>query len=210
MAEPIDISNIKDPSAISAADTSLDLLSKSNSNSNLAQILLKESTNYQNDSQAKAEKARDYIRVSDDLKKKAISVRVKADLLRQNKLGKEEKAQAVKEIINLLPDDLKLLVPSNASPEVLDKIADELEARASDFRRKADDLLKDSEGSDKLSKQLKEQANLLNKKDMKVSDLQLKSASAYNQGLLLVLKKLGIAKLDNEYRQQLASQKSGL
>lgn len=204
MAEPVEITNIKDPNSISAVDTSLDLLNKSNSNQNLAQILLKESTNYLNDSHAKAEKAREYIKVSDDLRKKASSVRAKADMLRHEKLGKEEKAKAVKEIINMLPDDLKLLVPSNASPEVLDKIADELESRAKGFRVKADDLLKDSEESNKFSKQLQGQADLVNRKGLKISDLHLKSASAHNQGLLLVLKKLGIAKLDAEYKEQVA------
>ena len=52
--------------------------------------------------------------------------------------------------------------------------------------------------------QLKEQVDLLQKKDMTVSELQFKSASAYNQGLLAVLKKLGIARLDAEYKEQIA------
>ena len=196
--------NIKDPNSVSPVDSTQDLLDQSNSNKNIAQVLLKESTNYLNDSQAKAEKAREYIKVSDDLKQKAISVRAKADRLRQEKLSKEEKIKMIKEIISMLPDDLKLLIPSNASPEVLEKIAHELEERAKDFRRKADDLLKDSEQSDNLAKQLKEQAGLVNRKDLKFSDLHLKSISAHNQGLLLVLKKLGIAKLDAEYKDQVA------
>ena len=209
MTDAANISNdIKDSNSVSGISSAEDLLNKSNSNKNLAQILLKESTNYSSDSQAKAEKAREYIKVSDDLKKKAAAVRVKADRLRQGKLSEEEKTKAVKEIINMLPDDLKMLVPSNASPEVLDKIAHELESRAKEFRTKADDLLKDSEQSDKLAKQLQEHANLVNKKDLKISDLQLKSASAYNQGLLLVLKKLGIAKLDAEYKDQVAYSQS--
>ena len=206
MTDAANISNeIKDLNSVSAMDGTEDLLNKSNSNKNLAQILLKESTNFLNDSQAKAQKAQEYIKVSDDLKKKAAAVRVKADSLRRQKLSEEEKAKIVKDIINMLPDDLKLLVPSNASPEVLDKIAHELEERAKEFRTKADDLLKDSEHSDKLAKQLKEQSNLINKKDFNISDLHLKSASAHNQGLLLVLKKLGIAKLDAEYKNQVAS-----
>lgn len=206
-----EISNIKDPNSVSSIDSTQDLLDQSNSNKNLAQILLKESTNYLNDSQAKAEKAREYIKVSDDLKSKATAVRAKADRLRQEKLTKEEKAKAIKEIISMLPDDLKLLIPSNASPEVLDKIADELESRAKDFRRKADDLLRDSEQSNSLAKQLKEHAGLVSRKDLTISDLHLKSASAHSQGLLLVLKKLGIAKLDAEYKQQVAySQGKGL
>ena len=206
MTDAANISNeIKDLNSISAVGGTEDLLNKSNSNKNLAHILLKESTNFLNDSQAKAQKAQEYIKVSDDLKKKAAAVRVKADSLRRQKLSGEEKAKIVKDIISMLPDDLKLLVPSNASPEVLDKIAHELEERAKEFRTKADDLLKDSEHSDKLAKQLKEQSNLVSKKDFNISDLHLKSASAHNQGLLLVLKKLGIAKLDAEYKDQVAS-----
>ena len=209
MTDSANISNdIKDLNSVSAMGNADDLLNKSNSNKNLAQILLKESANFLNDSQAKAQKAQEYIKVSDDLKQKAVSVRAKADRLRQQKLSEEEKTKAVKEIINMLPDELKILVPSNASPEVLDKIADELESRAKEFRIKADDLLKDSEQSDKLAKQLKEQADLVNKKDLNISDLHLKSASAHNQGLLLVLKKLGVAKLDAEYKEQVAYSQS--
>ena len=209
MVDAVNISDgIKDPNSVLALDSSEDLLNKSNSNKNLSLVLLKESTSYLNDSQEKAQKAREYMEVSEDLKKKAAAVRAKADKLRQHKLSEKEKTEAVKEVINTLPDELKMLVPSNASPEVLDKIADELESRAKEFRTKANDLLKDSEQSDKLAKQLMEQANQVNKKDLRISDLQLKSASAYNQGLLLVLKKLGIAKLDAEYKEQVAYSQS--
>ena len=204
MPELVEVINIKDPNSISAVDASSDLLSKSNSNNNLAQVLLKESTSYENDSQAKAQKAREYIQLSNDLKQKAIAVRLKASLIRQGKLSKEEKTQAVKDIISVLPDNLKLLVPLNASPEVLDKIAHELEERAKHFRTKADDLLKDSEESGRLSKQLKRQSGLINRRDLKVSDLRFQFALAHNQGLLLILKKLSIAKLDAEYKEQVA------
>ena len=207
MVDGVNISgSTKDLNSVSAIDE--DLLNKSNSNKNLSQILLKESTNYLNDSQAKAEQAHEYMKVSDDLKKMANSVRAKADKLRQGKLSEEEKAKAVKEVINMLPDELKMLVPSNASPEVLDKIANELESRAKDFRTRADDLLKDSEQSGKVSKQLIEQANQVNKKELNISDLQLKSGVAHNQGLLLVLRKLGVAKLDAEYKEQVAYSQS--
>ncbi len=204
MVDSLNSNEIRDSNSVSGVSSTDDLLNKSNSSKNLAQVLLKESTNYSSDSQAKAQKAREYIKVSDDLKKKAMSVRAKADRLRSKKLSAEERAKEINEIINMLPDDLKLLVPLNASPEVLEKIAHELESRAKDFRKKADDLLKDSEQSDNLAKQLKEQAGLINKKDFNFSDLHLKSASAHNQGLLLVLKKLGIAKLDAEYKEQIA------
>ena len=204
MVDSLNSNEIREPNSISGVGSADDLLNKSNSNKNLAQILLKESTNYSSDSQAKAEKAREYIKVSDDLKKKAASVRARADRLRSEKLSAEERAKEINEIINMLPDNLKMLIPPNASPEVLEKIAHELESRAKNFRKKADDLLRDSEQSDNLAKQLKEQAGLINKKDFNFSDLHLKSASAHNQGLLLVLKKLGIAKLDAEYKEQVA------
>ena len=138
MADAANISNdIKDLNSVSAMNSSEDLLNKSNSNKNLAQVLLKESTNFLNDSQAKAEKAREYLNVSDDLKKKAAAVRVRADKLREGKLSEEEKTKAVNEIINMLPDELKMLIPSNASAEVLDKIANELESRAKELDRKS-------------------------------------------------------------------------
>ena len=210
MSDQINLSSkIKNHDSVCETDSIDDLLNKSNSNKNVAQILLKESTNYLNDSQSKGEQAREYINVSNDLKKKAAAVRAKADELRQRELSEEEKANAAKAIINMLPNDLKMLIPANASPEVLDKIADELEARAKGFRIQADNLLQSSEESDKLAKQLKEQAGLISKKDLKISDLHLKSASAHSQGLLMVLKKLGIAKLDAEYKEQVAySQKA--
>ncbi len=209
MVDAVNISGgIKDPNSVSAIDGPEDLLNKNNANKNLSQILLKESTNYLNDSQAKAEKAREYMDASKKLESMATAVRIKADKLRQKKLSEKERTDAVKEVIDMLPDELKMLVPSNASPEVLDKIAHELESRAKDFRTRADDLLKDSETSDKLGKQLIEQANQVNKKDLNISDLHLKSGAAHNQGLLLVLKKLGIAKLDAEYKEQVAYSQS--
>ena len=205
MVDAINLSgDIKDSNSISGVDNSQDFLKESSSNQNLAQVLLKESTSHLNDSKAKAEKAQEYIKVSNDLKEKASAVRAKANKLREKKLSKEEKTEAAKEIIDMLPDNLKVLVPSNAEPDVLDKIAHELESRSKEFRTKADDLLKDSENSDKLAKQLKDQSDMVNKKDLTTSDLNLKSASAHNQGLLLVLKKLGIAKLDAEYKEQVA------
>ncbi len=209
MVDAINISNdLKEPNSISAVSGPEDLLNENKSSRNLSQVLLRESNSYLNESQEKAEKAREYMEVSEDLIKKAAAVRAKASSLRQGKLSKEERIGAVKEIIEMLPDNLKVLVPVNADPEVLDRIADELESRAKEFRTKADDLLKDSERSDKLAKQLIEQANMVSKKELKISDLYLKSASAHNEGLLLVLKKLGVAKLDAEYKEQIAYSQS--
>ena len=199
---------IKDQNSVSAIGGPDDLLDKSNSQKNISQILLKESTSYQNDSQEKAKQAREYAQVSNDLKQKANAVRARANFLRQKGISEEEKLNHTKEIIGMLPEQMKMLVPRNASPEVLDKIADELESRAKQFRQKSDDLLQESEAQQKFGNQLKEQPDVLQIKDTSASELQFKSASAYNQGLLAVLKKLGIARLDAEYKDQIAYSES--
>ena len=199
---PIDL--IRDPDSVTAAGGPGDLLDKSKSAQGIANILLKESKNYTSDSQAKFQKAQQYLQTSKDLEQLARAVRDKARTLKNKQASEEEKAKSMKEIISSLPQELTIFVPPNSSPEVLERIADELMTKAKDFRTKADDLLKDSETSDKLGKQLREQAHLLDKKEISLSDLQFKAASAHNEGLLLTLKKLGIAKLDAEYKEQVS------
>ena len=199
---PIEI--IKNPDAVTGVNGPADLLNQSRQDKDLSVILLKESTKYGSDSQAKAQQAQQYLKASKDLESLARAVRDKARSLKQKNISEEEKVKSLKELMASLPQELSILVPPNASVEVLDQIADELLRRARDFRCKADDLLKDSEESEKISKQLKDQATLYGKRDISISDLQLKAASAHNEGLLLVLKKLGIAKLDSEYKKQIS------
>ena len=199
---PIEI--IKNPDAVTGVNGPADMLNRSATEKNIAHVLLKESTHYTNDSQAKAQQAQQYLRASKDLESLARAVRDKARSLKQKNISEEEKTKLLKELIASLPQELSVLVPQNASEEVLEQIADELLRRAKDFRNKADDLLKDSEESEKIAKQLKEQATLYGKRDISVSEFQLKAASAHNEGLLLVLKKLGIAKLDAEYKKQIS------
>lgn len=187
-------------STILAVDSAQDKL-EGRSQKKIVEELLKESTSFSNDSKAKAEQAREYLSAADSLEKMADAVRVKAEQLRKNEIKKEE---AVKEVVEVVGKELEVPIPKNATPELLEQIADSLEARAKEHRQMADDLLKQSEESKRMANQLEEQAKILIKKDMNLSDLELKSAQAHTEGLNLVFKKLGIYKLDAEYKEQVA------
>ena len=203
--------DINSSSPLSDLSSASDLLNSESKSKNIIGVLLKESDNHSNDSNTKSEKAKEYIQASEKLRKLASAVREKAAKLKGSKIEEEERQKISKEIIAQIPDALKIYFPTDASPEVLEKIADELDERAKDLRVKADDLLKDSEKSQELAKNLKDQAGQMAKKDLKLSDLHLKHVSAHNQGLLKVLQKLGIAKLDAEYKQQVeSSQRNGV
>ena len=202
--------DINDPDSVVAIGGPQDLQDKSNQDKNIAVVLLRESSNYAKDSQSKAQQAQEYLKASDTLKKLAKAVRAKAQRLRQEKLSENEKEKLIKNITASLPDELSIFVPKDASPEVLEEIADKLEALANKNRTEADRLLKDSEESDRLSKNLKEQAEKINKKDLSLSDMQLRYASAHNKGVADILKKLGILNLDKQLKEQVAlSQNKG-
>lgn len=197
---PNAIQNNKNTSAILATDGVQDKL-ESDSRRKVGEDLLKESTNYSDNSKAQADKAREYLAAADALEKMADAVRVKAEQLRNNEITKEK---AVKEVVHVVGTVLQIPVPKNATPEMLENIAEELEAKAKENRRTADDLLKQSEESSRLAKQLKEQAEIITRKDMNLSDIHMKSAQAHNEGLNMVFKKLGIYRLDAEYKEQIA------
>ena len=131
----------------------------------------------------------------------ADAVREKAQKLRTNEVDKDE---IVKEIAKTAGVALQIPVPKDATPEELENIADALENKARENRVKADNLLKESEVSQRLANQLREQVVMIVKKEMNLTELQLKSALAHNEGLSKVLIKLGIERLDNQYKEQVS------
>lgn len=174
--------------------------------------LLKESDHYKNNSNQKAEQAREYLSAAKSMESMAETIRSKAKMLRDGGPNAIKKKEAIKEITNMVKSmlDLTVPVPKDATPEKLEKMADDIEARAKHLRLKADDLLKDSENDMDLSKQLKKQADSLDRKEMRLNDVQLKAFAAHNEGLSKVFKMLGIMRLDSIYKDQLAiAEKNG-
>lgn len=197
---PNNIDPTKQISAVLASDAASDKL-ESSSQKRIAETLLKESDGYLQDSSAKQQQAQAYLQAADALEKMAQAVRLKADQLKK---GEVEKEDAVKEVEQVVGTALQMPVPKDATPEELEDIADALEEKAKENRIKADDLLKGSEESAKMSNQLKEQASMIAQNDGNISDLRLKSATSQNEGLKMIYDKLGIGKLDSEYKSQVA------
>lgn len=191
--------NNKNLSAVLSSD-SVQNKSAGDTQRNLGEDLIKESAKHSNNSQAQAEQARQYLQAADALEKMAQAVRVKADQLRNNEVKKEDTVKEVMEIVG----GLEMPVPKNATPEQLEKMAEDLEAKAKENRKKADDLLITSEESEKMANQLKEQATMVHNKDNNISDLRMKSVSAHSEGLNMVFKKLGIYNVDMQYKEQIA------
>ena len=196
-----DINQIQNVNAVNATSKGQDTFSDGSMQKNIAVELLKESENWTNDSNSKKELAMQYLQASDHLMKLSQAIRQKADDLRK---GEVDKDIAVRDLNNAAGDLLQFPIPKNATPELLEQIADSLEKKAKQNRVKADDLLKDSERSSRLARDLKEQSDILNEKGMNFSDLRLKSIAAHNEGLNMVFKKLGIFRLDAEYKEQVA------
>ncbi len=173
-----------------------------NSHKKLGDDLTKESQKYSNDSRAQSEQAREYLHAADALEKMAKAIRVKADELRKKEIKKEEAVKQIAEVI--AGNGLQMPVPKDATPEQLEKIADDLENRAKENRVIANDLLKGAEEKEKIANKLKEQATMINQKENNMDDLRLKSVMAHSQGLNEVFKKLGIFKVEAQYKEQLA------
>lgn len=197
---PNTVHNNQQISAILTTDSAQNKL-EGNSQKKIAEALLSESENYSLDSNQKKEQAQQYLMAADALEKMADAVRVKAEQLRNNEVNKDD---VVKEVVEVVGVVLQMLVPKDATPELLDEIADSLEAKAKENRRMADDLLIHSEKSHELSVKLKEQANLISEKDMNISDLRLRSIVSHNEGLKMIFDKLGIFNLDAQYKEQVA------
>ncbi|GEM_PF-2561847 len=187
-------------SAILAADSAQNSM-EGNSKKKLAEILMKESDNYSSDSDSKSQKARELLSAADTLENIATSLRKKAEQMRRNEIDKKE---AVKSISETVATEYEIPVPENATPEQIEEIAKSFEKKAKDMRSQADDLLKQSEESQRYAKQLKEQCETIERSDGSFSNWQLESARAHNEGLNLVFKKLGIYRLDAEYKEQVA------
>lgn len=194
------IKNDQSIASILATDSMQDR-QEGNAQRNIAETLLKESENYSFDSNHKKEQARQFFIAADALEKMAEAVRKKASELKNNKINKEE---AIKEVVEVVGTVLEMPIPKDATPELLDQIADALEEKAKENRRMANDLLIQSEKSLELSGKLKEQAHLISEKDMNLSDIRLKSALFHNEGLKMIFDKLGIFRLDAQYKEQVA------
>lgn len=197
---PSNIDPKKTASAIIAGDSIQDKL-ESNQQRRIGETLLRESDNYSFDSNKKKEQAQSYLQAADALEKMAEAVRQKANQVKSGEVKKENALQEVEQVVGVA---LQMPVPQNATPEELEDIADALEEKAKENRMKADDLLKQSEELEKISKQLKEQANMIAGKDMNISDLRLKSALSHNEGLKKIYDKLGVHRLDEDYKSQVA------
>jgi len=197
---PNNIDPTKQVSAILASDALSDKLESSNQK-RIAETLLKESDGYLQDSSTKQQQAQTYLQAADALEKMAEAVRIKAQQLKNGEVDKENVVQEVEQIVGTT---LQMPVPKDATPEELEDIADALEEKAKENRIKADDLLKESEESAKMSNQLKEQASMIAQNDGNISDLRLKSAASQNEGLKMIYDKLGIYKLDSEYKEQVS------
>ncbi|KAF0190422.1 MAG: hypothetical protein FD167_6113, partial [bacterium] len=79
-----------------------------NSKRKIGEELLKESTNFSNDSKAKAEQAQEYLASANALEKMADAVRAKAQELRNNEINKEE---AVKDVDEIAGGKLEMPIP---------------------------------------------------------------------------------------------------
>lgn len=192
------IQNTQAVSAILAADSTHDKL-EGNSKRKIAEELMKESDNYASDAKTKQEQAMQYIKAAETLEKLAIAVRQKAEALKNGEVQEEPAVQA---LITKIEEEYQMPVPKDASPELLEQIARSLEDRAKENRLIADNLLKQSEESDRLAKQLREQADFISKNELGFDELRIRTAQAHNEGLLLVIRKL--YELDEEYKKQVA------
>ncbi len=202
------INSLEKSKTISSIDSSKSLLDKdSDSSKRLAADLLKESDRYSADSQGKGEQAREYLHAADVFDAMAKAVRDKANQLRNNEINSDSAVEEVKNIVQVPGQTLEFPIPKDATPEDLEQIASALEKKAQDNRRKADELLMQSEESARFAKELKGQVDRLSRKEA-ASDMDSEIASGHNKGLDLVFKKLGINRLDNEYKEQVALSES--
>lgn len=171
-------------------------------NRQIAENLLKESASCLMGSNEKREQAQQYLQAADALEKMAEAVRQKAQKVRNGELDKD---QAVEEVSAVIQGVLEFPLSKDMPPNVLDEIADRLDDQARKNRIIADDLLQDAESLDSKSVKLKEQAEKVIQKDMSFfSDLGMKSIVSRNEGLKFVYEKLGIFRIDEQYRQQVA------
>ena len=164
-----------------------------------SQDLLNESHNLAGESKQKTEEAQKLLHAAGALEKIANTLRTHAQGV-QN--GETEKDRSIQEVSKAHEAVLQVPIPKDATPETLLDMAEKYERKAKDNRARADDLLIQAEEAHSMSTQLEKHAGMLNKKDMKLNELSFKQALAHNEGLNMVFKKLGIYKLDTEYKAQ--------
>ncbi len=194
---------ITNSSAVIAAGSTEDRQEGSNQK-RIAEELLKESTKYSDGSKAKALEAQRYIEAANALDQIANLLKLKAEQMRRGEIERERAIEEVKQAMALLKEEYQIPIPKDATPELLEDMAQRYKEEAKKDRKKGDDLLKESEADARLAWQLKEQSELLSRKEMNLTDLQMKAAQAHNEGLRVVLNLLGIGELDTEYKQQVA------
>lgn len=171
----------------------------------LAHQLMKESDEYASSSKLKQEEAQANLHAADALMQASHSVKNLADQMRKEELDDVSKIEKINEVNNNTKDVLEFPIPKDATPELLDQIAKTLEERSMALRKKADDLLKDSEQDEELSKKLKEQSKVAEKKEGNISSFEERSISSKNNWMVKTSKMLSVLKLDNEYKQQIVA-----
>ena len=195
------ITNSKNPQQIEAviSNDSVNYKNEGDQHKHLAKQILQESANFSNDSKQKAEEAQKLMQAADALERVAQMLRMHAQQIRN---GEVEKEKSVSEASKAHEAALQIPIPKDATPETLLDMADKYEQKAKENRGKANDLLVQSEKDMEMSQQLEKQVGMINKKDMKLNELSFKQAAAHNEGLNMVFKKLGIYRLDTEYKAQ--------
>ena len=187
--------------ALVAADAFQDKL---DSNKKIAETLLNESDKYSSDSKKKEGQAKELLQAADALEKLAKAVRLKAEQLRSEKIKKGKALEEVIKLIKVVANDLKILIPTDAKPEELDKLVEIIKDKARENRDKARELFLEAKELAHKSNNLKQQVKNMLKNEMNLSDLAIKSALAHNEGLRMVFVKLGINDLDYKYKEQVA------
>ena len=167
----------------------------------VAEELLKESERQYLAADQKKELATQYFEASQALNDLVNNLRQKASLLRQGKITRQEALSCLTEATKNI---IEFPIPRDATPEILEQIANKLEDKAKEYRRKAEDLMEDAEVTKDESLRLKEQANELFEKEFEISELDMKSAISKNIGLKIVFDKLSLFKVDSEFRNQVA------
>ncbi len=199
MVEQINSVNNKNLSILATESTQVNY--EGGNQRRLGEDLLKESSKHLTDSRAQAEKAREYLNAADVLERAAKAVRAQAQRIKEGSVKKED---AVKEVAQVFGSMVQMPLPKNASPEELERIAEDLEAKAKENRLIADELLKDSESKEALSNRLREQAVMVAKKESGIDAMRMRSVTAHTEGLSMVFKKLGIYNLDMQYKELIA------
>ena len=152
-----------------------------------------------NESKQKSDQALQLLQAAEALEKAAEALRLKAQQIKNGKVDKEKGIDEIDETVQAI---LQIPIPKDSTPEMLLEMADRFEEKAKENRVKANDLLIQAEESSKLSAQLEKHAGMINKKDMNLNEMSFKQAAAHNEGLNMVFKKLGIYKLDAQYKSQ--------